>query len=205
MKDISFVYEITKKYSKDPKNDLTTLKLQKLAYYCYGAALAYDLDSEVEGIEFEAWKYGPVNRKVYNALKNLNAPYYKVETSHEAFQEIQNKEILFSPKLLDLISVILSVYGRLSPRSLVDETHEETVNGLDNPWKLTYREETNNKLIDKKLIKNFFKQKFNNAEKRTYLPLGLFDYNSFLLDNIPIVAFEDIREVARYLEQEKTV
>nr|BFD33612.1 hypothetical protein GTC16762_32310 [Pigmentibacter ruber] len=205
MKDISFVYEITKKYSSDPKNDLTTLKLQKLAYYCYGAALAYDLDSEVEGIEFEAWKYGPVNRKVYNALKNPTDPYYKVEASHEAFQEIQNKENSFSPKLLDLISVVLSVYGRLSPRSLVEETHEEKANGLDNPWKLTYHEETNNKLIDKNLIKNFFKQKFNNEEKRTYLPLGLFDYNSFLLDNIPIVAFEDIFEVARYLEQEKTV
>ena len=45
MIDIQFAYEIVKKYGDDSKKDLTLLKLQKLDYYCFGAALAYDLDN----------------------------------------------------------------------------------------------------------------------------------------------------------------
>ena len=58
-------------------------------------------------------------------------------------------------------------------------------------------------LIKNQFIKHFFKQKFNNEEQKTFLPLSLFDYNSFLIDNIPIVSFKDIFEVASYLNQEK--
>ncbi len=203
MKEIQFVYEIIKKYGNDPKRDLTLLKLQKLAYYCFGAALAYDLDNEVNGIEFEAWKYGPVNKKIYDIFKNPCDPYYKIDLTHHLFQDVDIKKNSFSDKLLDLISAVVDVYGRLSPRNLVNETHEEKVENLENPWKQTYHKDSN--LIEKQLIKEFFKQKFNNEKQKTFLPLGLFDYNSFLLDNIPIVAFKDILEVAHYLNQEETV
>ncbi|WP_161597607.1 Panacea domain-containing protein [Fluviispira multicolorata] len=178
------------------------LKFQKLAYYCFGAALAYDLDNEVNGIEFEAWKYGPVNRKVYDLFKNPNDPYYKIDSTHHVFNDGNEKSKIFSKQLIELISAIVDIYGRLSPRSLVNETHEEKIEDQDNPWKKTYHSEKEHNLIDNMLIKHFFKKKFNNEEQKTFLPLGLFDYNSFLLDNIPIVAFKDIFEVAHYLNQE---
>jgi len=201
MKEIQLVYEIIKKYENDPKKDLTLLKLQKLAYYCFGAALAYDLDDEVNGIEFEAWKYGPVNRKIYDTFKNPNDPYCKIDLTHHALKRIDNEQSAFSNQFVELISAIVDVYGRLSPRSLVNETHEEKVDSLENPWKKTFQKNKESSLIKNQFIKHFFKQKFNNEEQKTFLPLGLFDYNSFLIDNIPIVAFKDIFEIARYLNQ----
>lgn len=201
MIDIQFVYEIVKKYNTDSKKDLTLLKLQKLSYYCFGAALAYDLDNEVNGIEFEAWKNGPVNKKIHQIFKNLSNPYYKVDLTHPEFIGIDRECNFFSKELVELISVVVDVYGRLSPRSLVKETHEENLEDQDNPWIKTYRNKKEHNLIDKQLIKHFFKKKFNNEEQKTFLPLGLFDYNSFLLDNIPIVAFKDLFEIAYYLKQ----
>ncbi len=201
MNDIQFVYEIVKKYGGDSKKDLTLLKLQKLSYYCFGAALAYDLDNEVNGIGFEAWKYGPVIKTIHHKFKNPNDPYFVVDIKNKEFNQIDKKNNPFSKELDKLISVVVDVYGRLSPRSLVKETQEEKVEDQDNPWKKTYILNKENILIDKHIIKQFFKKKFNNKEQKTFLPLGLLDYNSFLLDNIPIAAFKDLFEIAYYLNQ----
>ncbi len=201
MNDIQFVYEIVKKYGDDSKKDLTLLKLQKLSYYCFGAALAYDLDNEVSGIEFEAWKYGPVIKTIHHKFKNPNDPYFVVDIKNKEFNHIDKKNNFFSKELIKLISVVVEIYGRLSPRCLVKETQDEKLENHDNPWKKTYIPNKENNLIDTHLIKQFFKKKFNNEEQKTFLPLGLFDYNSFLLDNIPIVAFKDLFEIAYYLKR----
>lgn len=201
MIDIQFAYEIVKKYGDDSKKDLTLLKLQKLYYYCFGAALAYDLDNEVIGIEFEAWKYGPVNKKIHYTFKNPNDPYFVVDIKHKNFIAIDKMNNPFSKELVELISVVVDVYGRLTPRSLVKETQDEKLENHDNPWKKTYIPNKENNLIDTHHIKQFFKKKFNNEEQKTFLPIGLLDYNSFLLDNIPIVAFKDLFEIAYYLKR----
>ena len=53
------------------KLPLTHLKLQKLMFYGYGAALAFDCERALGGkIAFEAWEHGPVNREVWKEYKD---------------------------------------------------------------------------------------------------------------------------------------
>ena len=178
MNEIKLFFQVTKLYSNYFKHDLTPLKLQKLAYYCYGFALAYDFENEVNGIEFEAWKYGPVNRKLHEALSNSNNPYYIVETSHPVFNQISKIGNFYSENLYQLISAVVHVYGKLSPRGLVLEIQREKFDNYINPWKKTYNSESVIKLIDNVDIKIFFKNKLvrdpDSCKKRTSLKINQF-------------------------------
>ena len=44
---------------------MTTMKLQKLVYYCQAWSLAWD-DKPLFSEDFEAWANGPVCKKLYN-------------------------------------------------------------------------------------------------------------------------------------------
>ena len=118
MNEIKLFFQVTKLYSNYFKHDLTPLKLQNLLITAMDLPLAYDFENEVNGIEFEAWKYGPVNRKLHEAL-NSNNPYYIVETSHPVFNQISKIGNFYSENLYQLISAVVHVYGKLSPRGLV--------------------------------------------------------------------------------------
>lgn len=52
----------------DYQKNVTNLKLQKLAYFCYGVALARDIKLLNISNPFEAWPYGPVNSDLYHSL-----------------------------------------------------------------------------------------------------------------------------------------
>ena len=165
---------------------MTLLKLQKLAYYSYAIALAHDYDEELEGIEFEAWKTGAVNRKIHVTFFDARDPYATITATHPKFETIKqlDPEATFSKPLYDVIVAVVDVYGRLSPKELVNEICNETL------FKKTVKRQL--KVFNQDELKLYFK-------KKSHLPLNLFNANSYLLDNVPIVSF-DILELANYLK-----
>ena len=55
-------------YILDKMGELTTMKLQKLTYYCQAWSLAWDEKPLFED-DFEAWANGPVSRKLYDSMQ----------------------------------------------------------------------------------------------------------------------------------------
>src|SRR3954470_14701052 len=94
------------------------LKLQKLAFYCFGAASAYDLDTLIGDVRFEAWEHGPVNRSVYNEYKAFGAtPIDPPSTCVEYPAEVTR-----------VLADSLAIYGSLDAWSLRQQSH------LEEPW-----------------------------------------------------------------------
>lgn len=97
----------------------TTMKLQKLLYYCQAWYLVWnDKPLFIENIE--AWANGPVIRELYNFHKGL-------------FTITENMMSLGNPNLLSIeqktdIDNILNAYADKTSQWLIDQTHSEC------PW-----------------------------------------------------------------------
>ena len=103
---------------------LTNLKIQKLAYYAQGFALAV-LGRPLFAERIEAWPHGPVVPDLYREYKNGmgivgNAPV-PPPLDFCAADHFNEEEI-------DLLSEVFQVYGQFSAWKLRDMTHSEP------PW-----------------------------------------------------------------------
>jgi uncharacterized phage-associated protein len=146
---------------------LTHLKLQKLGFYCYGAALAYECERSIGQVDFEAWEHGPVNRPVYRhyrGYKNQPIPSDQTEaTSYDAGTEA-------------LLTDVLRVYGLLDAWHLRQQSH------LEQPW-IDARASGAHSIPTETIRKHFF-SKLRSGHVQT--PEYLFDAGSFRLDGIPV-------------------
>lgn len=164
-------------------NDVTNLKLQKLLFYCYGAALAFDFDDEVGQFAFEAWKYGPVERTVY-----------KTYSQYEANQIPKpSNSATLSLGLESKLRSILKIYGSLTPMELVRQSH------LEAPWIAAWN--NNGAPISSASIKKHFKAKF--VSNPIEYPEVILDSGIFQIDNIPVQKFSSIEELADALNAEE--
>lgn len=164
-------------------DNVSNLKLQKLLFYCYGVALAYDYDEEIGEFDFEAWKYGPVERNVYKA-------YSQYGSSFIPKPKLKNK---YSNELNSKLNAVIKIYGNLTPMELVRQSHLET------PW-ISAWEMTNSKMSSRG-IKKHFKAKF--IDNPIDYPEVILDSGIFELDNIPVNKFKTIEELANALDAEK--
>lgn len=96
---------------------MSTMKLQKLVYYCQAWSLVWD---EVPLFEeaVEAWANGPVIRKLYNYHKG-RFTIDKVCTGNPDLLKAHHKET---------IDAVVEFYGAKSGQWLIDLTHSER------PW-----------------------------------------------------------------------
>ncbi len=153
---------------------LDHLKLQKLSFYAYGAALA--LDAEGLGlITFHAWRHGPVNTEIYEVYRNngrskLSPPDGPSPTYPEATAGI--------------LRDVVAVYGRLTSWRLRQESHLET------PW----RETPQSSEIDQESIKAHFKAKF--APGAVAVPRNLLGAWSFAADGLPTQTWDSLHQLA---------
>ncbi len=97
----------------------TTMKLQKLLYYCQAWYLVWN-DKPLFWQNIEAWANGPVVRDLYNFHKGL-------------FTITENMMSLGNPNLLSIeqkadIDNILAAYADKTSQWLIDQTHSER------PW-----------------------------------------------------------------------
>ncbi len=100
------------------QGEMTTMKLQKLVYYCQAWSLVWDEEPIFEE-NIEAWANGPVVRELYDKHKG----FFKVSSwrfgNHSNLSKTQK----------ETIKSILKYYGNKNSQWLSDLTHKE------NPWK----------------------------------------------------------------------
>jgi len=99
--------------------DMTTMKLQKLVYYCQAWSLAWD-EIPLFDEDFQAWANGPVCPELFNEHRNrfvLSKDYFK-DYEYDFFKE-----------QIETMESVISHYGDKEPLWLSDLTHQEA------PWR----------------------------------------------------------------------
>lgn len=102
--------------------DMTTMKLQKLVYYCQAWSLVWD-EKPLFKEKIEAWASGPVVRKLYDKHKGMFSIKRWSDGDISKLTEDQKKTI----------NAVIKYYGDKSSQWLSDLTHNE------NPWKIARR------------------------------------------------------------------
>ena len=105
-------------YIRNRMGEISTIKLQKLVYYCKAWSLVWDED-RLFPEEVEAWANGPVVPKLYQEHKGkfLCPEHFNgADVSRLTARQKEN------------IDIVLKSYGNKSPQYLVALTHSEK------PW-----------------------------------------------------------------------
>lgn len=100
--------------------EITTMKLQKLVYYCQAWSLVWD-EKPLFGEKIEAWSNGPVVRELFDAHKG------KFVINREQLGCGDGRKLNSEQK--ETIDGVLSFYGHKPSQWLSDLTHAE------DPWK----------------------------------------------------------------------
>lgn len=156
------------KYIISNISDVSPMKLQKLLYYVYAWSLAVN-GSPLYPCEFRAWKFGPVDRDIYDTYRAYGRVAIPVSGKQDVIS-VSNKE---------LVDFVLKSYGHLSSVELSKTTHNE------DPWKDNIS--TGSVIDDAELISfyrkmHFFKNFPLGECDRYYPPTTSADYN-YSFDN----------------------
>lgn len=105
-------------YILKQRGEMTTMKLQKLLYYCQAWSLVWD-EKTLFPEKIEAWASGPVIRDIYEKHKGL----FSIKTwSHGKISNLSKVQ-------KETIDRVLKYYGPKFSQWLSDLTHKEE------PWK----------------------------------------------------------------------
>ena len=107
-------------YILDQKGQITTVKLQKLVYYCQAWSLVWDEEPLFNDL-IQAWANGPVVPVLFAAHKG------KFRVSSLDFP--QGNSTNLSPQQKETIDNVLKYYSAKTAQWLVDLTH------LEDPWR----------------------------------------------------------------------
>jgi uncharacterized phage-associated protein len=120
-------------------DSLSNLKLQKLVYYAQGFHLAnYGKPLFPEPIE--AWEHGPVVPQLYHAFKQHGSAPIPPPGSFKLKR--------YSPKTVELLDEVYTVFGQFSAWKLRNMTHAEP------PWREAYEAES--KVISHDSMRRYF-------------------------------------------------
>lgn len=115
------VFDVAK-FILDARGSMTTMKLQKLVYYCQAWSLVWD-DKPLFSEEIQAWANGPVVYDLYLAHKGK----YMVSAADLP----QGNPALLDDEQKATINSVLEYYGDKKAGWLIELTH------LEDPWKNT--------------------------------------------------------------------
>jgi len=105
-------------YILEKKGEMTTMKLQKLVYYCQAWSLVWD-EKPLFLEPIEAWANGPVVTNLFEKHRGL----YKVSSLQEGdISKLNNEQI-------ETINCVLEHYGDKTAKWLIELTH------LEDPWR----------------------------------------------------------------------
>ncbi len=127
----STIYDVAK-YILSKLGKISTMKLQKLCYYCQAWSLVWD-DMPLFEEEFQAWANGPVCQELFSHHKGMfNVDY----NAH--FLSIGNIDNL-TDNQKDTIDKVLEHYGDKNAQWLSTLTHmekpwQEARNGIPEGW-----------------------------------------------------------------------
>jgi uncharacterized phage-associated protein len=168
-------------YPYSQREQMTHLKLQKLMFYCYGAALAFDVDYNVGvDIEFGPWQHGPVNEEIWREYRQYgSSPIPSHDRSYSAYNG-------YSFQVEEVLQNALDIYGAMTAWSLRQQSHSEE------PWIEAWRYQYSR--IDKESMRHHFRAKF--CGRRVFAPEYLSDPGTFTIDGIPIVGYRSFAQMA---------
>lgn len=161
---------------------MTHLKLQKLAFYAYGAALGFGVEDAIGRIEFQAWRHGPVCPDIYRE--------YSAHGSQPIARPIDRPRSFGQAE--ECMRDVVNVYGRMTAWQLREETH------LEQPW-LDRWDGTLNVEIPTEALRMHFAAKF--AGQTVAFPERLFGGSSMTLDRIPLPTFASLRRMSEAATQ----
>lgn len=109
-------------YILGKRGRMSTIKLQKLVYYCQAWSLVWD-EKPLFCEDVEAWTNGPVVRDLFNYHRGM----FDIERVYTGNPDLITKE------QKDTIDAVLDFYGDKSAQWLVDLSHDEE------PWRQARR------------------------------------------------------------------
>jgi uncharacterized phage-associated protein len=158
---------------------MTHLKLQKLTFYCVGAALAFDAEDALCGdVLFQPWKHGPVNKHVWLEFKKYGAnelPPYNGPIARP-----------YPSRAARPMRWALEIYGALDAWSLRQQSH------LERPWIDAYNAQK--KHIAQSELKRHFTDKFTASTVKA--PEHVQDPGTFVLDCLPVIGYSSMEDLA---------
>lgn len=157
------------------------MKLQKLAFYSYGAALAFDQHTELGSITFEAWEHGPVDRQIWAEYRRFGREPIIKPTELPCY----------GTGLTQTLHDVLDVYGSMSATALRNESHHEA------PWKEAYGQGRLGAVIDPATLRAHFAEKLRPGAVK--IPGELLRSWSFAVDRIPLQNFASLHDLAQKL------
>jgi uncharacterized phage-associated protein len=124
---------------------LTPMQVLKLVYIGHGWMLGmYGVPLISDDVQ--AWKYGPVIPRLYNAVKDFR------DNPVQGTLAVRDCPPLIDIEI-DLISQVYNQYGSMTGPSLSRLTHQPGT-----PWALTYREGVHGLVISNDLIEEHYNQ-----------------------------------------------
>lgn len=112
------VFDVAK-YVLHSCGTMTTMKLQKIVYYCQAWALAWD-DKPIFAEDFQAWANGPVCPELFQMHKG------KFSINENDVVGATGEQ--FEPCFIETMNIVIKEYRDKSPQWLSDLTHSEK------PW-----------------------------------------------------------------------
>lgn len=122
---------------------ITPMQILKLVYLCHGWMLGLYGRQLIEE-DIEAWRYGPVIRGLYDAVKHYR--------SQAITGLLCQKEASLDPAEKNIVDQVYEKYGQYSGPALSRLTHME-----GSPWDITYNLLGQNEVISNDLIEDYFK------------------------------------------------
>ena len=107
------------KYIREKLGGMTSMKLQKLVFYCQAWSLAWD-DVPLFDEDFEAWANGPVCPALYSCHRGMFAIPADFFADRPSFAFTGNQR--------ETMDLVLEHYGNKEPYWLSELTHQEA------PW-----------------------------------------------------------------------
>lgn len=138
------VFDVAK-YVLNKCGPITTMKLQKIVYYCQAWALAWD-DKPIFNEDFEAWANGPVCPELFHQHKGrFIVGEYDI---HGGTGEP------FDPDFIETMDTVISEFKDKTPQWLSDLTHSER------PWQEARKGyspgESCSEVIDKEIMRDYY-------------------------------------------------
>ena len=121
---------------------LTPMQIIKLVYLCHGWMLGLH-GRPLIADDVEAWRYGPVIRELYGAVRKFR--------SNPVVGPLSQNPGTFDEEEKDIMNQVFNIYGKYTGMDLSRLTHAS-----GSPWRITF--DAGEKTISNDLIEDHFRQ-----------------------------------------------
>lgn len=155
---------IVDKYYREYNEEISPIKLQKALYFLFamwGGKIAdaqfsnqedTEDDEKYEGFEkylfdanFEAWRYGPVDKEIYNMFKEGKLDCINIDLN----KMFDSSRVSYIKEVKEYVDDLLDQIFRTNDFSLVDLSHE------DKCWKDAIKLGVNSPISNESIIKDY--------------------------------------------------